>query len=155
MNMDKPKRIQLSRKAGWRMPPNTIKVTRGPGMKWGNPFRVFGRDEYLFCDASHRRTILTPWVIFDHEQDIVLNPASAAMAVAFFQRWLDGEFNDPKHPIVRPCLITLDDIYSLRGKNLACWCKLCAKHANGLPLGEECSECAPCHVNVLLPLANA
>ena len=31
-----PKRIQLSRKKGWRMPPNTVKVTR-PGT-WGNPF---------------------------------------------------------------------------------------------------------------------
>lgn len=34
----KPKRIQLSRKKGWRMPANTVKVTR-PG-KWGNPFVV-------------------------------------------------------------------------------------------------------------------
>lgn len=33
-----PRRIQLSRKRGWRKPPNTIVVAR-PG-KWGNPFRV-------------------------------------------------------------------------------------------------------------------
>lgn len=33
-----PIRIQLSRKAGWRMPPNTVRVCR-PG-KFGNPFRV-------------------------------------------------------------------------------------------------------------------
>lgn len=33
-----PERVQLSRKAGWRMPPNTVSVAR-PG-KWGNPFRV-------------------------------------------------------------------------------------------------------------------
>lgn len=33
-----PQRIQLRRKKGWRMPPNTIKVDRsGP---WGNPFVV-------------------------------------------------------------------------------------------------------------------
>lgn len=31
-----PQRIQRKRTAGWRMPPNTISVTR-PG-KWGNPF---------------------------------------------------------------------------------------------------------------------
>jgi hypothetical protein len=36
----RPVRIQLSRKKGWRMPPNTVKVTR-PG-RWGNPFRVAG-----------------------------------------------------------------------------------------------------------------
>jgi hypothetical protein len=32
------KRIQRKRHKGWRMPPNTVSVTR-PG-KWGNPFRV-------------------------------------------------------------------------------------------------------------------
>lgn len=36
--MSKPIRVQLSRKAGWRMPVNTVNVAR-PG-KWGNPFRV-------------------------------------------------------------------------------------------------------------------
>jgi hypothetical protein len=36
--MSKPVRVQLSRKAGWRMPFHTINVAR-PG-KWGNPFRV-------------------------------------------------------------------------------------------------------------------
>lgn len=33
-----PKRIQRKRTKGWRMPPNTVSVTR-PG-KWGNPYRV-------------------------------------------------------------------------------------------------------------------
>jgi hypothetical protein len=32
-----PKRVQLSRAKGWRMPPNTVKVDRTT--KWGNPFR--------------------------------------------------------------------------------------------------------------------
>jgi hypothetical protein len=34
----KPDRIQLSRKKGWRLPPNTVNCAR-PG-KWGNPFPV-------------------------------------------------------------------------------------------------------------------
>jgi hypothetical protein len=34
----KPQRVQLSRRAGWRMPPNTVKVDRTT--KWGNPFVV-------------------------------------------------------------------------------------------------------------------
>lgn len=127
-------RIQLSRRKGWRMPPRTLKVSR-PG-KWGNPFRVFGRDEYLYCDASHRRTILTPWVIFDHEQDIVSNPATAGMAVEYYRRWLTHEFDDGN--VVRPCTITPKDIAGLRGKNLACWC-----------------GAGPCHADVLLELANA
>lgn len=33
-----PIRVQLSRKKGWRMPPNTVKVSRPS--KWGNPYRV-------------------------------------------------------------------------------------------------------------------
>lgn len=37
----KPKRIQLSRKKGWRMPPNTVKVCRPS--KWGNPY-IVGKD---------------------------------------------------------------------------------------------------------------
>ncbi|WP_150526790.1 DUF4326 domain-containing protein [Roseibium sediminis] len=33
-----PKRIQLSRKKGWRKPENTVVVARNT--KWGNPFRI-------------------------------------------------------------------------------------------------------------------
>ncbi len=33
-----PKRIQLKRTKGWRMPPNTVSVARGSA--WGNPFKV-------------------------------------------------------------------------------------------------------------------
>ena len=36
-----PKRVQRKRTKGWRMPPNTVSVTR-PG-PYGNPYRV-GRD---------------------------------------------------------------------------------------------------------------
>ena len=117
----KPKRIQRKRTKGWRLPPNTVCVSRPS--KWGSPFRLFGRNEYLFCDASHRRTILTPWVIFDQDQDIVHNRATPEMAVAYYRRWVDGEFNEAG--IVRPCPFTWDDVRrELRGKNLACWCRL-------------------------------
>lgn len=37
-----PQRIQLTRKKGWRMPPNTVKVDRTT--PWGNPF-VPGRSD--------------------------------------------------------------------------------------------------------------
>jgi hypothetical protein len=33
-----PERIQLQRKRGWRMPPNTLKVDRTT--RWGNPMRA-------------------------------------------------------------------------------------------------------------------
>lgn len=34
----KPQRIQLSRKKGWRLPENTVVVSRPS--KWGNPYRI-------------------------------------------------------------------------------------------------------------------
>lgn len=37
----------------------------------------------------------------------------------------------------------------LTGKHLACYCKLCPKHANGKPLNESCADCKPCHVDVI------
>ena len=42
----------------------------------------------------------------------------------------------------------------LRGKNLACWCRLCPAHADGKPVGIVCDDCAHCHADVLLELAN-
>jgi hypothetical protein len=37
---DKPIRVQLHRKKGWRLPQNTVSVARPT--KWGNPFRFHG-----------------------------------------------------------------------------------------------------------------
>lgn len=37
----KPRRVQLSRRKGWRMPKNTVKVDRST--RWGNPFRASSR----------------------------------------------------------------------------------------------------------------
>lgn len=43
-----------------------------------------------------------------------------------------------------------------RGHNLACWCGLCDAHrASGRPLGTTCPDCAPCHADLLLEIANA
>src|SRR5690606_20545222 len=97
MTADKPRRVQLSRAKGWRMPENTVSVAR-PG-RWGNPFRVgdFGIP-------------------------------TAREAVTRFREWLDGRVVGPALP----------DPSSLRGKNLACWCRLDQ----------------PSHADVLLELAN-
>ena len=35
-----PKRIQLKRKKGWRMPEGAVKVSRGATIGWGNPWKV-------------------------------------------------------------------------------------------------------------------
>lgn len=44
---------------------------------------------------------------------------------------------------------------NLVGRSVACWCRLCDRHREGgLPLGEECPDCAPCHGDVILRIAN-
>ena len=49
-----PERVQLSRRPGWRMPPNTVKVARPSA--WGNPF-VVGKPDHatgdLVSDRAH------------------------------------------------------------------------------------------------------
>jgi len=47
----KPARITLSRRKGWRMPENSVKVCR-PG-KWGNPFIVGKDGDALQCVELH------------------------------------------------------------------------------------------------------
>lgn len=89
-----PKRIQRKRTKGWKMPPNTVSVTR-PG-PWGNPRRVgmyqgYGREDAV---ADFRR-----WL----ERD-------------FACRSWEGVYGPPptKQRIRK----------ELRGKNLACFCPL-------------------------------
>lgn len=115
-----PERIQLSRRKGWRMPPNTVKVDRTT--HFGNPFKAEGK-------------------------------ATAGDVVRLFARFMRMS----QAQIMRQCLddagqpnplgglrmiilrqAILKRLPELRGKNLACWCRL----------GE------PCHADVLLRLAN-
>jgi len=95
--VSKPVRIQRKRTKGWKMPPNTVSVTR-PG-KWGNPF-LKG-----------------------------MGAVSAAHAVEVYRDWLNG----PGAPVKAAAAS------ELRGKNLACFCKVGS----------------PCHADVLLDLANS
>lgn len=101
--MDKdaaPHRVQLSRKRGWRMPENTVKVTRGRGMKWGNPF-IVGRYKTAAQAVRQYRAIVTnPMVFFEGEAD----PSKTEQVLAMAQ--------------------VVGHIEDLRGKNLACWCAL-------------------------------
>lgn len=92
--MNKPTRIQLRRTAGWRMPPNTVKVTRGPGMRYGNPFPV-GAEGPLGRVAP------------DLEG-----------AVGFFRAML----GDPEMREAAGYPSDAEIRRDLGGRNLACWC---------------------------------
>ena len=91
---ERPRRIQLSRAKGWRMPENTVKVDRST--KWGNPYPV----------APGR---------------------TAEQAVRGYRLYV------AQMPGLREMAAR-----KLRGRNLACWCRLDK----------------PCHADVLLELAN-
>lgn len=118
---DTPRRIQLSRAKGWRMPENTVKVTR-PGM-FGNPFGVRECQEILDLSENAARRQVVDWfrdwvdLPNDHER---LDPL--------------GCYSDTRVDHAR----LHKHLHTLRGKNLACWCK----------------PGAPCHADVLLEIAN-
>lgn len=124
--MSGPKRIQLSRAKGWRMPANTVRCCR-PG-PWGNPFRV----------VRKTTTIGTFWTAEGPADsppggNVYVGKGTAQYyAVKCFREHLDTVpgFRDR----IRQ---------ELAGKNLACWCPL---PANGLP--------DHCHARVLLEIAN-
>ncbi len=109
--MKNPKRIQRKRSKGWRMPPNTVYV--GRGSKWGNPFKVFKEKTGGY---SIRKMRVRP---FKQEIEAINYSVKCyrdRKARYFPPSWLD----------------------ELKGKNLACWCRLDS----------------PCHVDVLLGIAN-
>lgn len=125
-----PERIQLSRKKGWRMPPNTVSVTR-PGF-WGNPFVV--STAYAAGKGVGGFYIAVPTV---------------ADAVDCFRAML-AQDSEPGQRTYEMLMA----LPNLRGKNLACWCPLCDAHREGKPFGVECGDCSPCHSDVLGDLAN-
>src|SRR5437764_11046364 len=124
--MSAPLRIQRKRTAGWRVPPNTVSVTR-PG-KWGNRWRV--------GDVAQRFTVEKVCETF--------MISTAAQAVECFREDIANHLANPKAAGVMRA--ALDE---LRGKNLACFCRLCSKHENGKPYIIRCPDCAPCHADPL------
>ena len=102
-------RIRLSRAKGWRMPDNTIKVDRtGP---WGNPFVVSRDGTRAECVDLYTK-LMAGYVAISVSATVEAQKAAR------------------RHVI--------DNLNSIRGKNLACWC----------------SHDGPCHGDVLLKLAN-
>jgi hypothetical protein len=106
----KPKRIQRRRAKGWKMPPNTVYV--GRPTRWGNPYFPGSGRSRGFFDKD-----MTPTEYEAHDRRVQVQWFRELMAEANMRS---------------------DFLAPLRGKNLACWCKL----------GD------PCHADVLLELAN-
>ena len=117
-------RIQRRRAKGWRLPEGVVCVDRST--KWGNPF-VAGHPMY-HRDAVRLHLLLLQGYICVSAN---LKPGVQEAYQATVRR----------------------DIGELRGKSLACWCRLCDAHKAGLPLGVTCPDCSPCHADTLLQLA--
>lgn len=110
-----PHRVQMSRKKGWRMPPNTVYV--GRPSKWGNLWKV----GLVACGCRSAGEC----------QHNTFNRETAQEAVDEYRWHLERSAARS-----RPGLYAA--LPELRGKNLACWCRLDQ----------------PCHADVLLELAN-
>lgn len=103
------------------MPPNTVKVTR-PG-PWGNPFAVTATQDAKAVVGAYRtvmRGSQSKVYASCKDEDGQPNPIGALQLLVWRNTMLKR-------------------LPELRGKNLACWCPLDAKH---------------CHADVLLKLAN-
>lgn len=129
MDAEGPVRVQLSRRKGWRMPENTVKVSR-PG-RWGNPFdaQLLGRPLAVEMFRDLMDGFFDPFKL-KHLSDEQFRSVHAAKEA--WRKRLNWQF-DYRHGAHA----------ELRGKNLACWC----------PLTSEGNDC-PCHADVLLELAN-
>lgn len=111
-----PRRIQLSRAKGWRIPANTVKVDRST--RFGNQYdtRYWGVETALLLFGNTMRGYWDPSVLADRSDfDMRIALAGHDLILARLR---------PHHPV--------EAIKSaLRGKNLACWCRPDAKcHAD-------------------------
>jgi len=120
----KPIRIQRKRTKGWKMPENTVSVTR-PG-KWGNPFKVgvkYENSAWLACMFSYQDFIKI------YEEGLI--PKTIEECINLYKIHIEAMIKIWPES-------TLNDLEKLRGKNLACFCKKEQK----------------CHADVLLEIAN-
>lgn len=94
----KPRRIQLSRRKGWRKPAGAVVVSRPS--RWGNPYRL---EDYQF----ESRDGVPVARDYDGARAMAVRDFEAALA-------LGGILPFTEEDVRR----------ELRGKDLACWCPL-------------------------------
>lgn len=109
MTPSKPKRIQLSRKKGWRMPPDTVKVDRST--KWGNPF-IPGQDSKLIPGimVQDKRHAASLYLGFAPQNERLVTAAQAELVGKNLACWCklcdlhqDGKPFDSDCPYCDPC----------------------------------------------------
>lgn len=137
-----PVRLQRKRTKGFKLViPNELPIVYvGRGTKWGNPFKV--------VEVADNE-----WHVVAKENDtwnVLLKTSSHDEALNFslksYQYWLmpythkDGDIEK----FYQPTAILESIVAELKGKNLACWCKIV----------DEKGDYCMCHADLLLSLAN-
>lgn len=119
-----PIRVQRSRKKRWRMPENTVYV--GRGSRWSNPFRVVLESNNRFFVASdgsdHCKEILSKFCNPGFET----KDEAAKLSIKCYTYYLTPYTHDKGSMMdfYESEMRIEDAVEALKGKNLACWCKL-------------------------------
>ena len=74
----RPMRVQLKRSAGWKMPPNTVKIDRTT--RWGNPFTIAECGSVAAAVARHSR-----WM----RGEIAARPGRGARRLGVQSAWIE------------------------------------------------------------------
>lgn len=129
--MIQPVRIQMKRSNGFNLQEHSksinglecVLVSRPS--KFGNPFKLMG--DMVYVDAGHRRKILSKWVLYYQDGGHIVEDV-----VILFQHLLFSPDWHEIEPEIKERFIWMrDNISQLKGKNLACYCKLdCTCHAD-------------------------
>lgn len=114
------KRIQRKRSKGWRMPQNAKYV--GRPTQWGNPFRLSPDGYILYFKTG--KILGSPWCYWSATSGFTLKDV-----LDLYGQWLDGKLQKG-----HPHLPTPPSLEALKGKDLACFCRLNQ----------------PCHADMLL-----
>jgi hypothetical protein len=91
---------------------------------------------------------MPPGVVYVGRPTIFGNPfdmshGETRMSVlTWYRMWLTGKKNKLGSDLLREKVLA--NLYTLRGKDLACWC----------PLVDENGDPVPCHADILLQIAN-
>ena len=128
--MSTPRRIRLRRIKGWKMPSNAVKVDRTT--PFGNPFRP-GKNYAFHPDVAFGVETDRDPGVYDDEQVVVRECPDLATAVEWFRPWAEAAAD-----------MWESRMDELRGKDLACWCRLTDDDGNPVP----------CHADVWLEIAN-
>lgn len=99
-----PRRVQRKRVSGWRMPPNTVCVSRPS--KFANPFTIAGclAEGFAATEFEARRLCVDTYGRWLNGDDVDLHDIYWVGKHCYDRRWV------------------LANLHRLAGRDLACWC---------------------------------